>query len=273
MEANGGAGGAEGAHGRESSSHAAAARLHASLQLASVYVHPTECGVAAGIVAGSLSACRARSLARRRLLLALASSLGVLYAAKNAVCYGIALLFETTLDPAAGAGVLEELESKMAAKRFHVKPRKEKRASWSPFGRKKAAEAPPVTLSLSRENLRRLFDELDVDKSGALDAQEVRRLIERYFAATVSIFRESSPRLFHKAGLADCSEEELLPEKVLVPLSTIALFPSHALFLSRQPSLTCHAHPHARTGGCVFHPGLLRNAGDAAGAGRDPAQD
>ena len=96
MEASGGAGGAEGAHGRESSSHAAAARLHASLQLASVYVHPTECAVAAGIVAGSLS-CRARSLARRRLLLALASSLGVLYAAKNAVCYGIALLFETCL--------------------------------------------------------------------------------------------------------------------------------------------------------------------------------
>ena len=49
MEANGGAGGAEGAHGRESSSHAAAARLHASLQLASVYVHPTECAVAAGM--------------------------------------------------------------------------------------------------------------------------------------------------------------------------------------------------------------------------------
>ena len=195
--------------------------LHAvSARLASVYLHPCECAVATGCVASGLVAKRARSLSGRGrlLLVSAAASLASFYALKNAICYGIAQLFETTIDPAASAGLLEELEGKMAAKRFNMKPRKEKRASssWSPFRRKKVEEAPPVTLSLSSNNLRRLFDELDVDNSGALDEKEVRRLIERYFAATVSIFRESSPGLFQKAGLASCSEEELLPEPVIV---------------------------------------------------------
>jgi hypothetical protein len=87
---------------------------------------------------------------------------------------------------------------------------------WLPFSREKAEEAPTVTLSLSSDNLHRLFDELDVDNSGTLDEKEVRRLIERYFAATVSIFRESTPGLFQKAGLASYNEEELLPEPVIV---------------------------------------------------------
>ena len=207
---------AERAHNHEQSepsSWAVAARL------ASVYLHPCECAVATGCVASCLVAKRARSLSGRGrlMLVSAAAALASFYALKNAICYGIAQLFETTIDPAASAGLLEELEGKMAAKRFNMKPRKEKRVSslWSPF-RKKAKETPPVTLSLSSNNLRRLFDELDVDNSGALDEKEVRRLIERYFAATVSIFRESTPGLFQKAGLASCSEEELLPEPVIV---------------------------------------------------------
>jgi hypothetical protein len=194
--------------------------LHAVARLASVYLHYSECAVATGCVAGSLVAWRARSLSGRGrlLLISAAASLGSSYALKNAICYGIAQLFETTIDPAVSAGWLKELESKMAGKRFNMKPRKEKRASsvWLPFSREKAEEAPTVTLSLSSDNLHRLFDELDVDNSGTLDEKEVRRLIERYFAATVSTFRESTPGLFQKAGLASYNEEELLPEPVIV---------------------------------------------------------
>ena len=59
---------------------------------------------------------------------------------------------------------------------------------------------------LAHENLRRLFDEIDVDQSGSLDVFEVKKLIERYFAAIMSLLRESHPGLFEKAGLASCCE-------------------------------------------------------------------
>jgi hypothetical protein len=125
--------------------------------------------------------------------------------------------------------VMAELEAKLAAKLMKDKAKDtcalracSDASEPSPHTSTRSLQSnnplPPsnMTLSLAHENLRRLFDEIDVDQSGSLDELEVKQLIQRYFSAIMFLLRESRPGLFEKAGLASCCEEDLVPETVII---------------------------------------------------------